>query len=344
MISHELRTPLTGILNSLRVLQEGAVPEGFSQPELIDMAARNAERLHQTLAVLLDLAALDEGSFQVRLKEVDLGRVLSGRLDLFRAALAKKRIHVTLAQEGEAMAILADPQKLGRAFELAFSLVSGSATPGKTIEILLREREAEFRFEIESAHAEEWQKLFAEGERAPQSAFQAAHQSEQRFLSRPKEGLGSEFLLIHEIARRHQGSFRQQIRGASVHWIWNFPELSSEEALRNVLQSRAYRMASELGSVALALVAVPKGQEVGDLRRRLRDALFRSSDAVYALPASRRIALVMDDCKKEDAPHLLRRIEKEIGQKLTTGVVCCPEEGSDPEYLLELASSRLSHS
>jgi hypothetical protein len=314
--------------------------------ELIDMAARNAERLHQTLAVLLDLAALDEGSFQVRLKEVDLGRVVSGRLDQFRAVLTKKRIHVTLVQQSDARAtpILADPQKLGRAFELGFLLLSASAVEGKALEIRLREREAEFRFEIDRAHVDEWSRLFTEVQADPDRAFQAADQSEHRFLSRSKEGLGSEFLLIHEIARRHRGEFSQKIKGSLVNWVWSFPELSSDEALRNVLQSRAYRMASELGSVALALVAVPAGQDVTEWRFRLRKALFRSSDAVYALPAKRRIALVMDDCKKEDAPHLLRRIEKEIGQKLVTGVVCFPEEGSDPEYLLELASARLSGS
>src|SRR4051812_17953351 len=81
LISHELRTPLTGILNALSVLEEGAASGDFSADELVRMARHNAQRLHRTLMTLLDLAALESGTFHVRLREIDLIKLVSARLE-----------------------------------------------------------------------------------------------------------------------------------------------------------------------------------------------------------------------------------------------------------------------
>ena len=49
----------------------------------------------------------------------------------------------------------------------------------------------------------------------------------------------------------------------------------------------------------------------------------------------------MDDCKKEDLPRLLSRISKGVGFELKVGVASCPEEGIDPDVLIEVASRKL---
>jgi hypothetical protein len=59
------------------------------------------------------------------------------------------------------------------------------------------------------------------------------------------------------------------------------------------------------------------------------------------LPERNQLALVMDDCKPEDAPRLLARIEKGLGRTLRSGVAACPAEGFEPVYLIELATKRL---
>jgi hypothetical protein len=184
------------------------------------------------------------------------------------------------------------------------------------------------------------------GVASPASAFSGALQSEAAFLTRMEEGLGSEFLLIFEIARLHQGRFSAEfdpaLRDRAVRLVLELPELTSEAGLHAVLASRAYQASMELGTVALGLVQVPAGTAVEAFRSQVKKTLFRATDAVYALPKRRQIALVMDDCKPEDAPRLLARIERAFGQALHYGVAACPSEGTDPTHLLELAERRLA--
>src|SRR5690606_8242585 len=105
---------------------------------------------------------------------------------------------------------------------------------------------------------------------------------------------------------------------------------------------RAYDTTSGLESLAFGLIAVPGGEDARAFRRKLKSALFRSSDAVYLLGDTGRLALAMDDCKREDAPGLLARIERALGQALVCGLVHCAEDGVDPAVLLRGAAARLS--
>jgi hypothetical protein len=119
------------------------------------------------------------------------------------------------------------------------------------------------------------------------------------------------------------------------------PRLESVEAIRAVIESRAYVTTSGLESLAFGLIAIPAGEDPRNFRRKLKSALFRSSDAVYLIEESRNLALIMDDCKKEDAAGLLARIERGLGIKLVCGLVHCPEDGVDPDVLLRIAAARL---
>ncbi len=160
-----------------------------------------------------------------------------------------------------------------------------------------------------------------------------------------EEGLGSEFLLILEIARLHHARFTARFdpdfKDRTVALTFELPELSSEEGLRAVLASRAYQASMDLGTVALALVQIPAGVPPGEFRANVKKNLFRATDAVYLLPESSQVALVMDDCKPEDTPRLLGRIEKAIGQPLRHGIATFPIETPDPSHLLDLASRKL---
>jgi hypothetical protein len=171
-------------------------------------------------------------------------------------------------------------------------------------------------------------------------------QSEQAFLTRMEEGLGSEFLLVHEIMRLHKGTFGGQRQGREVTLALELPELSSEEGLMAVLASRAYEVSTELASVALVLLPIPPGAgRPEEFAEEVRKNLFRTTDAVYLLKERGRIALVLDDCKSEDAPRLMDRITQKLkktgGRPLAYGVAQCPSDGLDPGQLLPLAESRL---
>lgn len=360
MISHELRTPLMGIINALSVFDEadptGSSASGLSQSEIISMARRNALRLQKTLSTLLDLATIESGMFHARLREVDIARLTEGRILaqhfwLEELGLSAERTKLSShAQPRSSQPILGDPQKLGRAIDLCLQSIVPRCEAGSVIRWETSEQGILIRFQLQASAERAWKDSWSQalagfegGVTSPSSAFSATLQSEQAFLSRPDEGLGSELLLIHEIMRLHHGKFREDLKGREVTLHLQLPVLSSEDALCTVLAARMDAVSLEsgsLGSIALVLVDVPSGT-VDGLQARLKALLFRASDAVYSLPTQNQVALILEDCKPEDAPKLLRRIEKSLGEPLQFGIVSAPADGFDPARLIELAQKRL---
>lgn len=338
-----------GILNALTLLEESDGAE-FSASELTAMARKNAQQLHRTLSELLDLASIDSKAFHLRLREIDLPRLVHARI-LGRASSFRDHGVEVSTPDGKgksAIPVLADPQKLGRAIDLCLDAILAKVERGTVLVARVQAHQVEFEFKLqaglESLWSSHWEQS-AEGARSgvgsPGSAFAEAMKTEQEFLTRVEEGLGSELLLVHEIMRRHEGGFSCEQKGLEVKVKLEVPELSSEEGLRAVLASRALSASTEVNSVALSLLAVPAGTPVGKFQEQVRRALFRSTDAAYLLPESKQVALVMDDCKPEDGPRLLARIERSLGQKLKHGTVNCPADGADPFQLIELARRRL---
>jgi hypothetical protein len=354
LISHELRTPLMGILNSLSLLEE---PEevGISAPDLIRMAHNNAQRLHRTLASLLDLAAIESGTFHVRLREIDFSKTVRNRVAAMNLELKGQSIQVVW-EEKPTPPLLADPQRAARAIDLCLQAIVPRVLGHSTLEICVAPAQVEFWFQIRDDLKEAWSKAIKEaqtgyegGVASPTSAFAGVLQSEQAFLTRQEEGLGSEFLLIYEIMRLHNGEFLQkretESQGLEKHaLVLKFPEVTSEAGLRAVLTSRAYDVSTELKSVALVLISVPEKMETSVFSDQLKSHLFRTTDAVYPLPEKRQAGLVLDDCRVEDVPHLIGRLKEKLGPKfaqLQFGSAHCPSDGQDPSRLLDLARERL---
>lgn len=347
LISHELRTPLTGILNAVGLLEEGITHGELDSKTLIRMARQNAQRLHRTLVTLLDLASMESGTFQARLREVDLERIVRNRVDLHANVLKDRGIAIEV-KESKTSPILGDPQKLGRAIDLCLEILVPRTTPGKNPQVRISSSRVELSFYLGPALETAWEQAwshamtgFQGGIALPASTFAGVMQSEQAFLTRMEEGLGSEFLLIHEVMRLHGGTFSQKLEGGLVTLVLDLPELKSEEGLRAVLSSRAYQVSTELRSVALSLVRVPKNTDVKTYCAKIKENLFRASDAVYPLPDRMQVALVLDDCKPEDAPRLMQRLQTALGVTFVYGHAHCPADGEDPSGLFDLAQSRL---
>jgi len=338
-----------GVLNALTLMEEAEATlaeggvGGITRAEMLGMARRNADRLQQALVTLLDLAALESGTYHVRLREVDVARLLEARISSMDRALALREIRVLRPDRGKPCVILGDAQKLSRALDLCIQIVATRARQSSPFELRIGHSRLELLFELPSEGIEAWDQAWTEAESASgQSAFAGVLRSEQEFLTRVEEGLGSELVLIHQILRRHDGAFscaRPQADHVKLTLTW--PELSSEDALRAVLTSRAYEISTELASVALALIWVPSGRKAEAFCREVKAHLFRSSDAAYALPERGEVALVLDDCRPGDAPGIVKRLEKALGIPLRFSSAHCPEDAQDPAALIELAQGRM---
>lgn len=353
LISHELRTPLMGILNSVGLLDDelsGGENAGSGIPpaELAKMARQNAQRLQRTLTTLLDMASIESHAFHAHLREMELQRVVQGRFELQKFGFKDYEVQVEIEGDEE-IVCLGDPQKFSRAVDLCFENLSFRAKKGSVIKVRISSAPVPavvFKFELEPGAEKAWEAAWTHGLvgleggiSSPASAFAGVMQNEQAFLTRTEEGLGSEFLLIHEIMRLHRGSFEQETKGTKVTLELRLPDLSSEEALRAVLTSRAYVLSNQTSSVALILVKVPKGWEIEKFRTEFKRLLYRTTDGAYALQQRNEIAVVMDDYRRSDLPKLVSRVEGALQLKLTYSMAHCPEDVADPSLLFERAKA-----
>lgn len=337
---------------------DGSAP--FSSDELLTIARQNAQRLHRTLSALLDLASIESGTFGIRPREMELARVADARIRALATLFRDRDLHLTVEdRSGEDASVLADPARMARAVDLLLTTVASRAAPGSAIRLRISRRKIGALFEPDPKADRFWKKSWAEflsarkkGARAPGLAFAGTLQSENAFLTREEEGLGSELLLVHEIMTLHGGVFDGATDGRSGKMkLWlELPELSSEEGLRLALGARVAELSSEYGAAAIGLVEVPKGQDVDEFRKLLKESLFRSTDAAYALPERRQVGLLLDDCKPEDAPGLMRRVLKRMvaqvpglsEKQLRFGMACAPADGMDSAQLVDIADRRLN--
>jgi hypothetical protein len=344
--------------------QRGDIERSSDLPvtELIQMAHRNAEKLHHSLSALLDVAALESGAFHVRLREVDLLRVAFGRYAKYKKNFESLGITGQWMSDipgTSAYTILADSQKLGQAIDLCFQALLPRAENKGDFQVQVRPFSLELSCKITKSAEEVWKSAWSQslvgfqgGMSSPYSAFGGVLQSEQAFLTRTEEGLGSEFLLIHEILRLHRGQFSAQLKDGLACLRLEFPELSNEDGLRVVLGSRASSLSTELGSVTLVLIQLPTDFTASlEVQKKIAENLFRSTDAIYPLSKKHQLALVLNDWKYEDVPSFVKLIQDRLrksfkfelkeSSQLQFGYAHCPSDSLDPNALVEIAEGRL---
>ena len=95
MVSHELRTPLTPVMTAVELLRR-LHPQPKDAPELLDLIHRNIELEARLIDDLLDLTRLTQARMQLRPEVVDAHALIRQVTDIFRGAVATKRLRVEL--------------------------------------------------------------------------------------------------------------------------------------------------------------------------------------------------------------------------------------------------------
>ncbi|HEY8393703.1 MAG TPA: HAMP domain-containing sensor histidine kinase [Thermaerobacter sp.] len=116
VVSHELRTPVTVIRGLAEAMRDGLVAGGPEARRGAGRIVAEAERLGRLLEDLFDVARIEAGQLDVRLRRLPAGRWLAEAVAGLEA-LARQfgaRLEATLAPElGEAV-VEADPDRLGQ--------------------------------------------------------------------------------------------------------------------------------------------------------------------------------------------------------------------------------------
>jgi signal transduction histidine kinase/CheY-like chemotaxis protein/HPt (histidine-containing phosphotransfer) domain-containing protein len=97
IVSHELRTPMTSIKTSLALVLAGAA--GALDPstrELLEIAARNSDRLIALINDLLDLSRIEAGHVRLHPEPIGLADAVSGGVEMVAAFAAERGVAIDL--------------------------------------------------------------------------------------------------------------------------------------------------------------------------------------------------------------------------------------------------------
>ena len=112
-ISHELRTPLTSILAFVETLENGAIDDAENNQHFLGVIRRNAERMHELIADILELSMIESGNVSVDIREVRLFNAVEEVISAL-SAKADNRSVVLTNNVPEKTLVFADPIRLGQ--------------------------------------------------------------------------------------------------------------------------------------------------------------------------------------------------------------------------------------
>ncbi len=110
--SHELRTPLNGIINCIRIVQDGYCDNKEEEREFLQQADDAAIHLLGIINDVLDISKIEAGKLSVVIEKTDLQKVLNEVVDLHLVSIQHKNLTLDRPSWSENIYVLADPAKL----------------------------------------------------------------------------------------------------------------------------------------------------------------------------------------------------------------------------------------
>ena len=139
-ISHELRTPLTLILGGIDDIRSH-LPEGDRSGYSVNMVYRNARRMMTLVDQLLDIRRIVGGKMRLKVRQVDIVRLLRSVYDDFKDMAAERNMELILTHSVDSLMMWGDA---GRLEALVYNLVSNAfkyTSDGGRIELAIYYKE-----------------------------------------------------------------------------------------------------------------------------------------------------------------------------------------------------------
>ena len=135
-VSHELRTPLTSIMGSLGLLKAGKLGEGSEQAAaMIDVAARNSERLVRLTNDILDVEKFESGALEMRKESVHLVLLVEEAITLNQSYAEEHGVTFELRQDNPDAIVIADSDRLIQVVTNLLSNAAKFSPSGSSVEI-----------------------------------------------------------------------------------------------------------------------------------------------------------------------------------------------------------------
>jgi len=141
VVSHELRTPLTSIRGSLGLIAGGVVGE---LPEkvrpLIDIAAKNSERLVRLINDILDVEKIESGQMSFRLVPQEIMPLVEQALESNRAYGEQFDVGLLIVEAAPGVRVRVDADRMQQVLANLLSNAAKFSPRGGTVEVRIQRR------------------------------------------------------------------------------------------------------------------------------------------------------------------------------------------------------------
>jgi len=218
VVSHELRTPLTSIRGSLGLIAGGvAGPLPEKARTLVDIAAKNCERLVRLINDILDAEKIESGKMSFRFSPVELMPLVEHAVESNRSYAEGLQVELRITRAVEGVRIWADADRLQQVITNLLSNAAKFSPRGGVVEVAVSRGDGEVRVEVTDhgkGIAPEFRsrifEKFAQGDSSS---------------TREKEGTGLGLSISRAIVERHRGriAFASE-PGRATTFFFDLPE------------------------------------------------------------------------------------------------------------------------
>lgn len=149
-VSYELRTPLTNIIGFCELLASPRTgPLNSKQREYLGDIYASSKTLHTIINDILDLATIDAGTFELRLRPVAVRAIVEQAKKAIRERLLRTRTRLEVRFENETETIFVDDRRVAHVLYNLLSNAIGFSEPGSTVRLICREDDGMMAFQVE---------------------------------------------------------------------------------------------------------------------------------------------------------------------------------------------------
>jgi len=256
MVSHELRTPLTSIRGSLGLLAGGILgPLSEKATRMVDIAARNTDRLVRLINDILDIERMQSGKITVEKATCDAADLIIQAADLMR--IMAEKAEVTLSVYPQSTRLWADPDRILQTLTNLLSNAIKFSPAGGTVWLTVERQGDQVMFQVkDQGRGIPADKLDSVFER-----FQQVDTSD----AREKGGTGLGLAICRSIVQQHEGRiWVESTPQAGSTFFFTLPTLKEQQPEVPVLSSDD--------------AVVPKYEEEEDGRTRTPGVLVVEND------------------------------------------------------------------
>jgi len=198
IVSHELCAPLSVVKEGIGVVLdgiEGPVNEG--QKEVLEIAARNVDRLSQIIENILDYTKLETGKIQMRFEKVLMNNIVNEAFQLMNSMASERGFSLTSDLCEQDILAVCDPERIKQVIIKLIENAIEFTEPGGSIFLRLARSNDSVRIEVENTSQEipetEFEKIF--------EIFTQSRTKEGKKIT----GSGLGLAICKKIIERHHG-------------------------------------------------------------------------------------------------------------------------------------------